>query len=154
MKLQKAGISHGDLAGDNIIVTNGGSVKLVDYDGMYIPDFKGQKSSEMGHADFQHPGRTGDTFSEKLDNFSALVIHLSLTAISVKPDLWDKFNGDDPDCLILRKHDFLNPDISPVFKELSGMRDKRVKKMCTLLREHLSNGPLWDGANPSVHSAL
>ncbi len=153
-KLQKAGISHGDLAGDNIIVTNEGMVKLVDYDGMYIPDFKGQKSSEMGHADFQHPARSADTFSERLDNFSALVIHLSLTAISMKPDLWDRFNGDDPDCLILRKHDFLNLDISPVFTELSKLRDKRVKKMCSLLREHLSNDPLWDGANASALSAL
>lgn len=154
VKLQRAGISHGDLAGDNIIVTNDGSVKLVDYDGMYIPDFKGQKSSEMGHADFQHPARSANTFSEKLDSFSALVIHLSLTALSVKPALWVKFNGDDPDCLILRKKDFQDPDKSPVIKELSNMRDKRVKKMCTLLKQHLAHDPLWNGVSSSVLSSL
>ncbi len=153
-KLQDAGISHGDLAGDNIIITGNSEVKLVDYDGMYIPDFKGKKSTEMGHADFQHPKRTADSFSTKLDNFSALVIHLSLTALSLKPDLWDKYNGNDPDCLILRKKDFLNLDISPVFNELTKIRNKKVKKMCSLLKTYLAHGPLWDGASPSVLSSL
>lgn len=153
-RMQKAGIGHGDLAGDNIIVTGSGSVKLVDYDGMYIPNFKGEKSSEMGHADFQHPGRTADTFSNKLDNFSALVIHLSLSAISEKPELWEKFNAGDPDCLIIRKKDFMNPDISPVMKELKSMRGKKIKKMCGLLEDYLGHGPLWDGTSPSALSSL
>lgn len=153
-KLQKSGISHGDLAGDNIIITDTGEVKLVDYDGMYIPDFKGQKSTEMGHADFQHPKRTGETFSEKLDNFSALVIHLSLTALSLKPDLWDKYNGDDPDCLILRKKDFQDLGNSDIFKELMKIRNKKVRKMCILLKEYLSKDALWDGASPNVLSSL
>lgn len=153
-KLQNAGISHGDLAGDNIIVTSGGEVKLVDYDGMFIPDFKGKKSSEMGHADFQHPGRTADSFSSRLDNFAALIIHLSLSAIAEKPELWDKYNGSDPDCLIIRKKDFLNLSVSQVFKDLKGMRNKKVKKMCSFLEDYLSHGPLWDGANPGVLTSL
>lgn len=153
-KLQDSGISHGDLAGDNIIVAKGGEVKLVDYDGMFIPDFKGMKSTEMGHADFQHPGRTADSFSATLDNFSALVLHLSLTAIASRPELWDKYNGGDPDCLILRKKDFLNLDISPAFKEISSIRNKKVKKMCNLLKEYLKHGPLWEGASPSVLLSL
>ena len=153
-RMQNAGIGHGDLAGDNIIVTNSGGVKLVDYDGMYIPNFKGQKSAEMGHADFQHPGRSADTFSNKLDNFSSLIIHLSLSAISEKPELWDKYNGGDPDCLILRKKDFLNPDLSQVLKELKAMRNKKIKKMCSILEDYLSHGPLWDGASPSMLASL
>ena len=153
-RMQNAGIGHGDLAGDNIIVTNSGGVKLVDYDGMYIPNFKGEKSAEMGHADFQHPGRSADTFSNKLDNFSALVIHLSLSAISENPTLWEKYNGGDPDCLILRMKDFLNLDSSPVFKELTAMRNKKIKKMCGMLKDYLTHGPLWDGVNPSTLASL
>ncbi len=153
-KMQNAGMGHGDLAGDNIIVTSKGSVKLVDYDGMYIPSFKGQKSAEMGHADFQHLGRTADTFTNKLDNFSALVIHLSLSAISEKPDLWDKFNGGDPDCLILRKKDFTDLGASQAFKELKSMRSRKIKKMCNLLEEYLKHGPLWEGISPSELASL
>lgn len=153
-KLQDAGISHGDLAGDNIIVTSDGKVKLVDYDGMFIPDFKGQKSSEMGHADFQHPKRTADSFTSKLDNFSALILHLSLLALAARPDLWDKYNGNDPDCLILRKKDYLNLAISPVFKEISKIRNKKIKKMCKLLEDYLGHGSLWDGANPAILLSL
>ena len=153
-RMQNLGIGHGDLAGDNIIVTNSGGVKLVDYDGMYIPNFKGEKSAEMGHADFQHPGRSVDTFSNKLDNFSALVIHLSLSAISENPNLWEKYNGGDPDCLILRKKDFLNLDISPVYKELTAMKNKKIKKLCGILEDYLAHGPLWDGVNPSMLASL
>lgn len=153
-KLQNAGISHGDLAGDNIIVTPGGEVKLVDYDGMFIPEFKGQRSSEMGHADFQHPDRTADSFTSRLDNFSALVIHLSLSVLSEKPELWERFNGNDPDCLILRKKDFLNLDVSPVFSEISSIRNRKIRKMSGLLKEYLTHGPLWDGANPSTLLSL
>ncbi len=153
-RMQNAGIGHGDLAGDNIIVTSTGSVKLVDYDGMFIPSFKGQKSAEMGHADFQHLGRTADTFTNKLDNFSALVIHLALSAISEKPELWDKYNGGDPDCLILRKKDFMNLDISQAFKDLKSMRSRKIKKMCSLLEEYLKHGPLWDGVTPAVLASL
>ena len=96
----------------------------------------------------QHPGRSADTFSNKLDNFSALVIHLSLSAISENPTLWDKYNGGDPDCLILRKKDFLNLDSSPVFKELTAMRNKKIKrfsydkeKMLSKLESQLSGFP-------------
>lgn len=153
-RMQNAGIGHGDLAGDNIIVTSGGGVKLVDYDGMYIPNFKGQKSAEMGHADFQHPARSADNFSNKLDNFSALVIHLSLSAISENPNLWEKYNSGDPDCLIIRKKDFLNPDISQVFKDLKSMRGKKIKKLCSILEDYLSHGPLWDGVTPSALASL
>ena len=153
-KLQNAGIAHGDLAGDNIIIDGNGDVKLVDYDGMFIPDFKGQKSSELGHADFQHPHRTADSFSSRLDNFSALIIHLSILAISEKPELWDKYNGNDPDCLILRKKDFMNLDASPVFKEISGIRNKKVRKMCNMLEDYLSQSALWEGANPRILASL
>ncbi len=148
-KLQAMGIAHGDLSGDNIIIDNKGNIRFVDYDGMFIPDFTGQKATELGHADFQHPGRNADTYSERLDSFSALVIQLSLQSIGLKPDLWKKFNGNDPDCLILRKPDFLRPKESEVIEAIGKIRSKHTRKLLDLMLQALSKDPLWDGIDPS-----
>ena len=148
-RLQVSGVAHGDLSGDNIIVENPGDVHLVDYDGMFIPSFKGERATELGHADFQHPKRTADTYSEKLDSFSALVIQLSLQTIAVKPEYWKKFNGNDPDCLILRKSDFLKPDKSEAFSAIKGIRNRKIRNLCEKLEDYLVHGPLWDGFKPS-----
>ena len=145
MALQSAGIAHGDLSGDNIIIDSKGKIKFVDYDGMFIPAFKGERATELGHADFQHPGRKADTYSEKLDTFSVVVIQLAMQALAIKPELWEKFNGDDPDCLILRKPDYLKPSESAVFSELRKTRSRNIKKIIDLLLQFLSKDPLWDG---------
>ena len=44
--------AHGDLKPDNILVKSDGTLILVDYDGMYVPAMKGQKSREVGSPDF------------------------------------------------------------------------------------------------------
>lgn len=146
--LQKAGIAHGDLSGDNIIIDSSGNIKFVDYDGMYIPAFKGEKATELGHADFQHPGRTADTYSEKLDSFSALVIQISMQVLSLKPDLWKRFNNNDPDCLILRKTDFLKPEDSEALQVMGKIRSKNIRKLLEFLNKSLKMDPLWSGLDP------
>ncbi len=143
--LQAAGIAHGDLSGDNIIIDGRGKIRFVDYDGMFIPVFRGEKATELGHADFQHPKRNSQTYSEKLDAFSVLVIQLAMQALAVKPELWKKFNADDPDCLILRKPDYLKPSESAVVTELRKTRSRNLKKIIDLLLDYLSKDPLWDG---------
>ena len=94
---------------------------------------------------FPHPGRRADTYSGKLDTFSVVVIQLAMQALAIKPELWKKFNGDDPDCLILRKPDFLKPSESSVFSELRKTRSRNIKKIVDLLLQYLSKDPLWDG---------
>ncbi|MEM0156719.1 MAG: hypothetical protein QXN26_01470 [Thermoplasmataceae archaeon] len=145
MALQAAGIAHGDLSGDNIIIDEKGKIRFVDYDGMFIPAFSGEKATELGHADFQHPKRNAQTYSEKLDTFSVVVIQLAMQAMAVKPELWKKFNADDPDCLILRKPDYLKPSESAVISELRKTRSRNIKKLIDLLLDYLSRDPLWDG---------
>ncbi len=147
-KLQKVGAAHGDLSGDNIIIGTKGEIRLVDYDGIYIPDFKGKRATEMGHADFQHPKRTGETFASSLDNFSALIIRLSLLTLAEKPEMWEKYNQNDPDCLILRKKDFLDLNNSEAYGVMMKTRNKSVKRLGAMLEDYLSRGPLWDGASP------
>ena len=154
VSLQGSGISHGDLSGDNIIVDSGGNILLVDYDGMFVPPLSGEKATENGHADFQHPSRGRDNFSKFTDNFSILVVFLSLLAIARRPEMWEKYNEDDPDCLILRKKDFMDPSGSPVMKEIGSIRAPKVRKARKLLLEALKNPPEWVGTSAETISAI
>jgi Ca2+/Na+ antiporter len=147
IRLQSYGISHGDLSGDNILVNPSGEITLVDYDGMYVPSLKGMKAPENGHDHFQHPNRTTSTYSERLDNFSVLVIYLSLLAVASDPSLWDRYNRGDQDCLLFRKRDFLMPDTSPLIAELLAKKG-RIRKLTKLLVEALQHDPLWDVIDP------
>src|SRR5829696_5570409 len=68
-ELREAGIAHGDLQHGNIIV-EGGRLRLVDLDGMYVPALRGFKASEVGHQHYQHPARDVAHFSADTDNLS------------------------------------------------------------------------------------
>lgn len=147
-KIRRSGISHGDISGDNIMVDRQGKLTLVDYDGMFVPAFQGMKAAEIGHDHFQHPARDSSMYSDRLDNFSILVTYLSLIAVAENPKLWDKYNGGDQDCLILRKKDFRDPRNSMAIDDLLRIRG-RVRTLTNLLLEALSHGPLWPGTDPS-----
>ena len=112
--LNKLGISHCDLQHGNILVKND-SIKLVDYDNMFVPEMAGQKSLELGHANYQHPQRSEADFGKDLDNFSAWIIYYSLYLLRLDSSLWQRFAGGD-DCLLFRKDDFVNPDNSRILK--------------------------------------
>ena len=80
---------------DNIMVRPDGNLTLVDYDGMFVPAMKGQKSPTIGTKDFSHPLRTVDDFNETIDDFALASIALSLKAISLKPSLFDEYGAAD-----------------------------------------------------------
>jgi serine/threonine protein kinase len=73
-EMQAAGIAHGDLQHGNIIVCND-ELRLVDYDGMYVPAMRNFASNELGHPNYQHPNRDQRHFGPYLDNFSAWIIY-------------------------------------------------------------------------------
>ena len=87
--------AHGDLKPDNIMVREDGTLVLIDYDGMFVPAMKGQKSREMGSSDFRHPVRTEETFNEHIDDFSLASILLSLRVIAEEPALLEKYGATD-----------------------------------------------------------
>ena len=125
-------LAHGDLQHGNIMVTPDAEFRLVDYDGMYTPAFRG-KAPELGHANFQHPRRTPDYYNENLDDFSALVIHASFLAIADEPELFKKFyTGDN---LIFLSADYRNPQNSEAFKRLKDHKNEQVKQLSTLLEK-------------------
>lgn len=138
LDLHRHGIAHGDLQHDNIIVSDEG-LRLVDYDGMFVPELAGRASQELGHENYQHPKRGERDFGPYLDNFSALVIYTSLRALSGEPQLWNELNANG-DCLLLRRADFSDPDRSRAFMRLKQHCDKRVRQHAHVLRSCLNKG--------------
>lgn len=145
--LQRAQIAHGDLQHGNILVV-GDQLRLIDYDGMYVPALAGRQSNECGHRNYQLPSRTGWDFGPHIDNFSVWVIYVSLVSLAVHPELWNKYNGGD-ECLIFRKDDFVNPDQSALLAELSASSNTQlryiVELFATLFRLSSHDVPSLDG---------
>jgi hypothetical protein len=112
--LRETQAAHGDLQHGNLIVQNA-QFRLIDLDGMFVPAMQGLNSNEIGHPHYQHPLRSFKDFNLGLDNFSSLVIHLSLLALAEAPELWRDFHDEN---LIFAKPDFVNPDSSKLFAKL------------------------------------
>ena len=125
-------IAHNDLQHGNVMVQGDGSIRLVDYDGMFLPHFRGQRSPELGHKNYQHPLRTSDDYDDYVDNFPTLVIYTSLLAIAAEPELWSFFNDDN---LILTKDDYADPKSSQVFSRLENSPDPAVVNLAQCLED-------------------
>ena len=116
-RLEDAGIAHGDWQHDNLLVSEDGAhVTLVDYDGMFVPEFEGFVAEEIGHPNYQHPLRTPVLFGAQMDRFACLVMQAALLALAHTPGLWARFS--DGESLLFKKADFVDPSLSPVFRAL------------------------------------
>ena len=125
--LRSQPFAHGDIKPDNIMVRPDGNLTLVDYDGMFVPAMKGQKSPTIGTKDFSHPLRTVDDFDENIDDFALASIALSLKAISLKPSLLDEYGAADR--LLFSAEDYRDLSKSKVvvsLSELLGDTDLRL----------------------------
>lgn len=107
--LKRAGIAHGDLQHGNLLVDSQQNLRVIDYDGMFVPDIRGLGSNELGLANYQHPQRSSGDFGPQLDRFSAWVIYGSLLSVATMPDLWWTMREDGDEKLILGKDDFSLP---------------------------------------------
>lgn len=109
-----SGIAHGDLQHGNVIVEHG-QLRLIDHDGIFVPRMDGWPACEVGHQHYQHPQRTAEQFDASLDNFSALVIYLSLLALAERPSLWEEYHDEN---LLFTKADFIDPSTSTLFAKI------------------------------------
>ncbi len=129
--LRQASIAHGDLQHGNILVSNG-ELRLVDYDGMYVPALNGMLSNELGQRNYQHPNRTEKDFGLYLDNFSEWIIFASLVALGTKVKLPLGVNiGSDN--LLFRKEDFDDPGSSLLLNALEQSSDSAIQLLSASL---------------------
>ena len=117
-------IAHNDLQHGNVMVQADGSIRLVDYDGMFLSGFRGERSPELGHKNYQHPQRSAEHYDENVDNFPSLVIYLSLLAVATDASLWD-FH-DDGDNLIFTRKDYADPENSELFGSAEAVSRPRT----------------------------
>ena len=129
--LRSQPFAHGDIKPDNIMVRPDGNLTLVDYDGMFVPAMKGQKSPTIGTKDFSHPLRTVDDFDETIDDFALASIALSLKAISLKPSLLDEYGAADR--LLFSAEDYRDLSKSKVLAALQELvNDEEVNTLLSL----------------------
>ena len=129
--LRSQPFAHGDIKPDNIMVRPDGNLTLVDYDGMFVPAMKGQKSPTIGTKDFSHPLRTVDDFNETIDDFALASIALSLKAISLKPSLFDEYGAADR--LLFSADDYCDLSKSKVMAALQEqMNDEEVNTLLSM----------------------
>ncbi len=127
-RLRDGNFAHADLQHGNVLLVTGDAqnklgLKLIDYDGMWVPSLADYHSGEIGHPNFQHPLRLKDKlYNGDVDRFPHLVIASALRATVLgSRDLWDKFdNGDN---LLFKEADLRDPGNSKVFKALWEMHD-------------------------------
>ena len=131
--MTKAGIAHGDLEPNNILVSEAG-LKIIDYDDFYVPELKAFPSRTLGSPNFQHPRRNLLHFGPYLDNFSSWVIYTSLLAVSKERTLWHQVSKDG-DQLLFTRADLENPQSSGLIQQLKDTSDKL--RQLALSLEHM-----------------
>lgn len=133
-ELRTAGVAHGDLQHANVLLVPGkwpGSytLKLIDYDAMYLPELANAPTYETGNPNYQHPERNERSYSPDLDRFPLLVVATALRALAVRgPDLWGAYAVRDG--LLFAAADFRAPASSRVLRKL------------------------WKSADPTLHALV
>lgn len=138
--LHALGLAHGDLQHGNVLVTPAGDVKLIDYDGMFVPAFARLRSLENGHPNYQHPCRLPRDFGPQLDNFSAWVVYISIVALARDASLWERLPVGD-DRLAFGHDDYERPSQSAAFAALHFAADPDVRNMTRFFDSMLSQEP-------------
>jgi eukaryotic-like serine/threonine-protein kinase len=134
--LEHSRIAHGDLQHGNVLVDAQHRIRLVDLDGLWIPELADLPADEFGHVHFQHPGRlTERVWGERMDGFAALLIAVSIVALSHRPELWDAYN-DGGNNLIFRNDDFADLE-APIWDDLARLDDPVLAARIAKLRQAL-----------------
>ena len=138
--LLKQDFAHGDIKPDNIIVQKDGNIILVDYDGMFVPELNYKNAIELGSPNYRHPSRKFSDFDSSIDDFSLIVILLSLRIIAICPELWNSTTNSDG--LLFCENDFRNILGSDVVSFSNISEDEEVNRLLGLLMVAISNKTL------------
>jgi len=138
--LHKHKISHGDLQHGNILIDSQDNIRLIDYDSVCVPEIEGKEELVTGLRGYQHPSRLkyASKASLKADFFSELIIYLSLYAIILNPNLWDKYNVKDTEVLLFNDEDFGNLQQSDIYKDLMSINSYKINVLLKILADYLN----------------
>jgi pimeloyl-ACP methyl ester carboxylesterase len=133
-KLRRASLAHADLQHGNVLLVPGQKtatldLRLIDYDGMFVPALAGVPSGEVGHPNYQHPQRLrSGAYDAESDRFAHLVIYTALRCLLAggRP-LWEKH--DNAENLLFREQDFKDPASSALLEELWRIEDPDARAL-------------------------
>jgi serine/threonine protein kinase len=149
--LDSTGFTHGDLTGDNLLVSPNGQIVLVDYDTAFWPG-AARPSVTDATPGYRHPaGLPGPSHR---DRYPGLVIFASLRALSQWPELREQFGdpaGTRNGALLFGAHDLANPDESKLFAALRSLVDPPTRALIGVLREASKMRP---GEVPPLREAV
>ncbi len=156
--LERARIAHGDLQHGNLLITPSNELKLIDYDGMYVPQLKGLPPNEKGLANYQHPARNDQDYGQGLDRFSAWSIYTSLIALASRPELWrDLRDSDDDTKLLFDAADYRQASASPAFTALRTSGNPQLsalaEKLAAFSQLPLANVPALTAVDDTIRLA-
>lgn len=137
--------AHGDIKPDNIMIKNDGSLVLIDYDGMFVPAFSGQKSPTIGTQAFSHPLRTAEDFNKDIDDFALASMTISLLAMSEDSSLFQTYGA--PDRLLFSVDDykdFNNSEVVSRLSSLGGLFPKLLELFGECLKSNDNNTSIYD----------
>ncbi len=132
--LADSAVAHGDLQCGNVLIDDGGNIRLVDLDGFYVPGMT-TCPDELGHPNFQHPARQASDWGPEMDGTSAAIIALSLRALAFDPGLWEFHNGEN---LVLSVADLRAAGSTPVWQRLRASADELVRRWADQVAEWCS----------------
>jgi pimeloyl-ACP methyl ester carboxylesterase len=145
-ELRDAHLGHGDLQHGNVLLVPGKhetslALRLIDYDGMWVPELAGKPSGEVGHPNYQHPQRLRDGgYGPEVDRFALLAVYTALRAMTASGKaLWKKY--DSGENLLFREADFHDPSRSKLLLELAGHADPAVRALAGHLLVALRRPP-------------
>jgi WD40 repeat protein len=134
--LRQSALAHGDLQHGNVLMVPGRkagalAVKLVDYDGLFVPELADHPPQEVGHDSYQHPQRqVRGGYNLDIDAFSLLVVAVALRALAVDgPGLLAAFDGQGllDDRLLFSRADLVSPAESLLFQRLWHHNDAGLR---------------------------
>lgn len=134
VEMRDAAMAHGDLQHGNVLLVPGKNanslhLRLIDYDGMWVPDLAKVPPNEVGHPNYQHPQRLREGgYGGAIDRFAHLAMYTALRALQTHGmELWNKHdNGEN---LLFREADFREPANSRLFPDLLVSTDTNVRTL-------------------------
>ena len=133
-RLRDAGIAHADLQHGNVLLVPAPdgklALKLIDYDGMYVPALAGTPSGETGPPQLPAPAALRQRRLQRRRGPLLPPGHLLRGALPARwegANLWQRFNNDDN--LLFREDDFRRPAESELFRALWDMGDANARAL-------------------------